>query len=60
MGNALTALFIAAGVAAFVYSRMGRRIGYGNAGNVWKLVAISFVMTYLMVFILLKTLVTLN
>lgn len=60
MSSALIALFLAAGVAAFVYSKGGRRVGYGNAKNVWTLVGITFVLAFLIVFILLKTLVTLN
>ena len=60
MGNFLTALIIAAGAAAFVYSRMGRRIGYGNMGAVWRLVGITFVMVFAIAFILFKTLVSLD
>ncbi len=30
----LYALFFGAGVAAFAYSRVGRRVGYGNTQNV--------------------------
>lgn len=60
MGNGLLSLFVAAGVAAFVYSKMGRRVGYGNSQNVWTLVGVSFALTFLVVFILLKTLVSLD
>ena len=59
MSSAMIALFVAAGVAAFAYTRLGKRAGYGNAQNVWTLVGLSFVGTFLVVFILLKTLVTL-
>lgn len=30
----LYSLFFGAGVAAFAYSRVGRRVGYGNTQNV--------------------------
>jgi hypothetical protein len=60
MSNFLVSLFLAAGSAAFVYSKMGRRIGYSNAGSVWRLVGITFVLTFAMAFILLKTLVSLD
>lgn len=60
MGNALLSLMLAAGIAGFVYSRLGRRIGYGNSGNVWKMVGLSFVLSFLIIFILLKTLVSLD
>lgn len=32
--NLLYAIFFGAGVAAFAYSRVGRRVGYGNSQNV--------------------------
>ncbi len=60
MNNFLISLFIAAGVSALVYSQIGKRIGYGNSKNVWTMVAVSFVMSFVVMFILLKTLITLN
>ncbi|HVW23001.1 MAG TPA: hypothetical protein VHB51_00735 [Candidatus Saccharimonadales bacterium] len=30
------------GVAAFVYSKMERRLGAGNSQNIWTVVGISF------------------
>ena len=59
MSSGLLAFFIAAAAAAFAYAKLGKRVGYGNAKNAWTLVAITFVLTFLIVFILLKTLVTL-
>ncbi len=32
-----------AGVAAFAYSKLGRRIGYGNTQNIWVMVGVFFV-----------------
>ena len=32
-----------AGVAAFVYSRFGRRVGYSNTQNIYIIVGLSFV-----------------
>jgi hypothetical protein len=60
MGNGLIALFVAAGVAAFVYTKMGPRLGYGNSTNVWTVVGISFVLVFAMVYILLRTLISLD
>lgn len=60
MNNLLLALFLAAGIAAFTYAKLGRRAGYGNTQNVLVLVAGSFVLSFLVVFILLKTLVDLG
>jgi len=60
MGNALLSLFMAAGVAAFVYSKMGPRLGYSNSANVWTVVGISFVLVFAMVYILLRTLISLD
>ena len=60
MGNGLLSLFVAAGTAAFVYSKMAPRLGYGNAKNVWTVVGVTFVLTFLVIFILLKTLISLD
>ena len=32
-----------AGVAAFVYSRFGRRVGYSNTQNIYIIIGLSFV-----------------
>jgi hypothetical protein len=42
--NFLYSLFFGAGAAAFAYSKMGRRVGYGNATNVWTIVGVVFVL----------------
>ena len=60
MGSGLVALFLAAGVAGFVYSKMGRRVGYGNSQNVWTLVAVTFVLVFIATFVLLKFTLNLN
>lgn len=41
----LYAVFFGAGVAAWMYSKMGRRLGYGNTQNVTIMVAVVFVLT---------------
>jgi hypothetical protein len=33
-----------AGVAAFTYSRLGRRVGYGNTQNIWVIIGVAFVL----------------
>lgn len=50
----LYSLFFGLGVAGFAYSRLGRRVGYGNTGNVWTIVGIAFVLAVLVCFIFLK------
>lgn len=60
MGSGLISLFIAAGVAGFAYSKLGQRIGYGNSQSVWTIVVAAFVVSFLIVFILLHTLLTIN
>ena len=32
-----------AGVAAFAYSRLGRRVGYDNTQSIWVLIGVFFV-----------------
>lgn len=44
MNNALYSLYFGLGIAAFVYSRLGRRLGYGNSKNVWLVVGGSLLM----------------
>ena len=46
-------LLFAAGVAAFTYSKMGRRVGYGNQQNVWTIVGVSFVIALVFFYTLL-------
>lgn len=60
MGNALLSLFVAAGVAGLAYSKLGRRVGYGNSANVWTIVGVIFGLTFLVMIILLNTLVSLD
>lgn len=51
--NLLYALFFGAGAAAFVYTKMGRRLGYGNAQNVWLVVGVTFVLVSIVFYTLL-------
>lgn len=46
----MMALFMAAGVGAFAYTKLGRRVGYGNGREVWIIVAVAFVFTFAFVF----------
>jgi len=50
----LYSIFFGAGVAGFTYSRMGRRVGYGNSANITVLVAVVFVLTTVFFFTILK------
>jgi hypothetical protein len=45
--NGLISLFLAAGVAAFAYTKLGRRVGYGNTQNVILIVSVIFVITWI-------------
>jgi dolichol kinase len=60
MNSVLISLIMGAGCAALAYAKLGRRVGYGNSGSVWGLVAVSFVAGFLVTIILLKTLVSLD
>jgi Na+-driven multidrug efflux pump len=53
--NLMYAIFFGAGVAAFTYSRMGRRLGYGNSQNVWVTVGVVFVLSTIFFFTILVT-----
>lgn len=50
----LYSLFFGAGVAAFAYSKMGRRVGYGNSANVWLIVGVVFVIATVFFLTVLK------
>jgi hypothetical protein len=49
----LYALFFGAGVAGVAYSRLGRRVGYGNSGNVWLITGVVFVLVTIIFYTLL-------
>jgi hypothetical protein len=49
----LYSVFFGAGVAAFVYSKMGRRVGYGNTQSQWFLVGSIFVIAAVFFYTLL-------
>lgn len=46
----LYSLFFGAGVAGFVYTKMGRRVGYSNTQNVAVVVGVVFVLTTIVFF----------
>lgn len=50
----LFSIFFGAGVAAFMYSKMGRRIGYGNSQNIWTTVLVTFVLASIFFYTILK------
>ena len=50
MSNFLIAFILAAGGGAFAYSKLGKRVGYGNTTTVWKMVAISFAVVFVVAF----------
>ena len=50
MSKTLIALFIAAGVGAFAYTKLANRVGYGNNQSVWTLVGISSLVAFLIIF----------
>ncbi|HVX56522.1 MAG TPA: hypothetical protein VHA37_02215 [Candidatus Saccharimonadales bacterium] len=50
----LYAVFFGAGVAGFAYSRMGRRVGYGNQTNVWTMVGVVFVLVTIIFYTILS------
>lgn len=54
MSSVLLAFFFAAGVAGWTYSKMGRRVGYGNTQNVAVIVIVAFAVAFLFFFTLLR------
>jgi hypothetical protein len=60
MSNAMMALFIGAGIAGFAYTKLGRRVGYGNGREVWTIVAVAFVFAFAFVYSLLAWVIHLH
>lgn len=54
--NFLFSVMFGAGVAAIAYSRLGRRVGYGNSANVWIVVGVVFVIATVVFFTLFNML----
>jgi len=51
MKNFVLALCIAAAAATFAYSKLGKRIGYGNQKHVWQVTAMTFAAVFVMAMI---------
>jgi hypothetical protein len=54
MGDFIYSLMFGAGVAAFAYNTLARRVGYGNNKGVAKLVLAIFVIAVIFFFTILK------
>jgi hypothetical protein len=50
----LFSIFFGAGVASFAYTRIGRRLGYGQSQSVWTIVGITFVLATIFFLITFK------
>lgn len=53
--NFLYSILFGAGVAGFAYSRMGRRVGYGNTQNVTVVVIVTFVLATIIFYTVIAT-----
>ena len=53
--NLLYSIFFGAGVAGVAYSKLGRRVGYGNTQNVWIITGVIFVLSSIVFFTVLTT-----
>lgn len=51
----LYSLFFGAGVAAFAYSKLGKRVGYGNTQNVAIIVGVIFILSTIIIFTIFAT-----
>jgi hypothetical protein len=51
--NFMYALFFGAGTAAFVYSTLARRVGYGNNKSIVTMVGVVFVLTTIVFYTIL-------
>ena len=60
MSTTLISLMLAAGVAGWTYSKMGRRLGYSNTQSVWIVVGVVFALVFIFVETLLHYVIHLN
>ncbi|HSX36706.1 MAG TPA: hypothetical protein VLG13_01120 [Patescibacteria group bacterium] len=60
MSNVVIALFMAAGVAGWTYSKMGRRLGYSNTQSVWLIVGVAFALVFVFFITLLHYVIHLH
>ena len=56
----LYSVFFGAGVAAFAYTKFGRRVGYGNNQAVLSIVAVSFVIATIVFYTLARFVLNLS
>ncbi len=56
--NLLYSIFLGAAAAAVAYSRLGRRVGYGNEANVWTIVGVVFVICTILFYTILAFLIS--
>lgn len=47
------AIFFGAAAGGFAYTKIGRRVGYGNQTNVWTIVGVAFVLTTIVFYTIL-------
>lgn len=53
----IIAMAFGAGVAGWAYTKLGRRVGYGNQQNVWTIVGVVFVISTIIFLTILVTVV---
>lgn len=51
---------LAAGVAGWTYSKMSRRLGYGNNTSLWLIIGVAFVLVFAFIETLLHYVIHLN
>lgn len=56
--NLLYAVFFGAGVAGVAYTRLGRRVGYGNTQNVWLVTGVIFVISSAIFFTIMSSIIS--
>lgn len=58
--NLLYSVFFGAGIAAFAYTRMGRRLGYANTQNVAIVTAVVFILGTIVFYTILTTFLSIS
>ena len=60
MNNLLVSLCFGAGVAGIAYSRLGRRVGYGNTQNVVIIVGVIFIIATIIAYTVFSSIIKQN
>ena len=51
MSDLIISIILAAGVGTFVYTKMGKRLGFGNLKKLWIAVVVSSIAAFIVIYL---------